>query len=395
MKAVFAADKLKAAIAVVSRVIGGRGSSPICRSIKITVDADGKANLQATDMEIWATASLQATDAQGEIDDIKPGCCCVNADMFGQIVGKSSSDKIAIHVGENSVDIWAGRGEYSVQSCDWQSFPSAPAVAGDSYMLSALAVGHAIGVCEPSSSGAVSGKFALGGILLEMDGKSLVVACSDGRRMTRHLVEYAGETHGKGFAITLPKKAAKALTTAISDAEKAKDADESRAMDPLDLRIRANESCCVLDVENVSIVASLVQGRPLPWRPFEADLKKCTETIASVVSDLLGVVRQAEVCVDDESKAAIFSFSKTGLTIETNIPMVGRAKVSMPTLFAEKKVDILLNPAYVIAFLSKLEAELPIEISIQDPNKPVFFVQPTSGALCAIMPLVTKAEKKE
>ena len=114
-----------------------------------------------------------------------------------------------------------------------------------------------------------------------------------------------------------------------------------------------------------------------------------------MVSDLLGVVRQAEVCVDDESKAAIFSFSKTGLTIETNIPMVGRAKVSMPTLFAEKKVDILLNPAYVIAFLSKLEAELPIEISIQDPNKPVFFVQPTSGALCAIMPLVTKAEKKE
>ena len=207
-----------------------------------------------------------------------------------------------------------------------------------------------------------STKFAMTGVLWEVEGKNLRLVATDSKRLALAIGPVishdAAETKGQSHLV--PTKAMQLLERHIQTLGE----DE-----PVRISLRPNEA--LFQTDTTTIYTRLVEGRYPPYR--EIFPKKAMAKINLPVVPFLTAVRQSAIMTDQETKRVAFRFGPKLLMMEAQGPTTGRSKVPMPIEYDGTPIDINFDPHYLVEMLRVLQPEDALVLELVDGSRPALF----------------------
>ena len=180
MKLVCSQSELSASLQLVSRAVAGRPTHPVLANVLLTADAGtGRLSLTGFDLSLGIQTSLPASvEASGAIT--------LPARLFGEIVSRLASDTpITLSCPDNSeqVELISSSGSYQMRGLPAEDFPDLPLVqSGKPIRLQADALVKGLRATLFASS-SDEAKQLLTGVHLQLDGRGLECAATDGHRL--------------------------------------------------------------------------------------------------------------------------------------------------------------------------------------------------------------------
>ena len=226
-----------------------------------------------------------------------------------------------------------------------------------------------------------SSRYALGGVLFEMQGDEMVAVGTDGRRLARMQgpSESVGEHRTVDQSTIIPAKSLRMVERCLS-------AVLSETPDATAL-LAATERQVMLHCETVTLESRLAEGRFPRWREVIPNRPDATR-LDLLVGPLHSAVRQAAIATSEESRGVVFHFEQGNLVLSAKAADVGDSRVELPIAYEGPEIKITLDPKYLRDFLSVLDPDQSFCLDIKDPE---------SAALCStedgyayvIMPLAS------
>jgi DNA polymerase-3 subunit beta len=275
-------DALARGLGIVGRAVAARSPLPITSNVFIASDGSDRLKLAATNLEItiayWMPASI---DEEGAIT--------VPARLLTDFVSTLPNDKISLTVAPRSrqVKLLCARNEASIGGLDAEDFPPAPVVKdGVSVELEPKGLRQAIAQTVFAAATDDS-RPVLTGVHTQLEGRSMKLAASDGFRLSVYdlpLVDSVPER----VELVIPAKALSELTRLLADEE-----------GPVTLRTNAAKTQVMFKLQNVEMVAQLIQGT---FPNFSQLIPSSWSSRATVqVNEFLRETRTASVFARDGS----------------------------------------------------------------------------------------------
>lgn len=168
-------DKLLAAFQVAAGVAPSRSPKPILQNVKIEA-ANDSAVLMATDLEVGIRIDIADLDVE------VPGSALLSVAQFGSILRESSDTTLSIEADGQGVVVAGDRFKFKLASGNPAEFPNVAEFGEDKYheipaRLMKELIRRTLFATDTESS-----RYALGGILLEMEDDRIIAVGTDGRR---------------------------------------------------------------------------------------------------------------------------------------------------------------------------------------------------------------------
>jgi DNA polymerase-3 subunit beta len=169
-------------------------------------------------------------------------------------------------------------------------------------------------------------------------------------------VEIAGETPEGNWL--LPPKALQLLLRVLADPE-----------EEVGFVLRDNEA--LFRTGKVVIYTRLVEGRfPKYQDVFPPEVKY---QIPLPVGPFYGVVRQARILTNDESKGVDFRFADGELRLESRASQLGQSEVRMPIGYGGDSIDVTYDPQLLVDALKVLDPSEEISLEMADSRRASVF----------------------
>ncbi len=351
------------AINLISGVVASRTPRLQLTCVKLTATKDGKAGrltLEATDAEISMTLDTERVDIE------QPGQTLVPADMFQKIVrAEENEPTLTIEAEDDTTRIRGADAEFELRGFPAEEFPEVPgfgALKGDAPTF-VINAGSLEELVHRSIFAAAreNSRYAINGVLLRREGKTLEFVATDGRR----LALCRGSADGDGADVTciIPSKALNTLTKLIQDPE-----------EPVAVCVTDNRILFGFSPEDgggrALLASNLIEGSFPPYQdviPKGHDIK--------VVFDrevLASAVRRAALLTNEESRGVrlAFSSSEKKLALSSRVPEKGSALINVDLVSMEgDDLEIGFNPGFITDAL-RVIADEQISIELKAPNKP-------------------------
>lgn len=355
MKITCPRESLLAATQLVSAAVAARDIKPILHNLHAVAEG-GRFLLSATDLEVGIRHELRWLTIEEEGEAIIP------ADKTTKILREVTAADLRIDADENRVFVRDNFNEFEMSSENPKEFPSVPLDIGDAYHE---VLAGAIALMSKRTAFAAareSTKFAMTGVLWEVEGSTLRLVATDSKRMavTNAAVTSKGAGDTGKISHLIPTKAMKLLEQTVA---------KLPADAPVKFCLRHNDA--LFQTDTTTIYSRLVEGRFPPWR--EILPKKTTARVPLPVQPFLTAVRQASIMTDDETKRVAFRFAKGQLTLEAQGPTTGRSKVPMAIEYDGSPIDINFDPGYLVEMLRVLGPEDPLVLELVDGSRPALF----------------------
>ncbi|MEC8433812.1 MAG: DNA polymerase III subunit beta, partial [Planctomycetota bacterium] len=221
---------------------------------------------------------------------------------------------------------------------------------------------------------AESSRFALGGVLLEMEESSVNAVGTDGRRLAR--MEGAGEAIGghqtSGTSTIVPTRAIQLIERALSDK------DES-----VDVAARSND--LLVRTPRAMIYSRLVEGRYPNWRQVFPKRENAVQ-LEMTVGPLFAALRQAAIVTDHESRGIDFTFADGTLKLEASTAEIGESHIDLPIAYDGEPIVLTMDHRYVADFCKVLDNETNFILEIESGASPALLTT-DDGYGYVIMPM--------
>ena len=281
-------------------------------------------------------------------------------DRFAAILGSFTGDQITITPDATSCLIKAGRGEWTLPTEDVAEYPTWN--VGDTKLVTRMpadqfsrAVRGVVFATDNESS-----RYALGAVLVEVQGDTVTFVATDGRRLAAVHCDRSQLEDSEPIAPLVPSRAM-AIMARIAD----------HAGDEV-VELQATTREIVAIIGNATVTASLVEGRFPKWRDVvpERDAKPTTVTRI----DLLSATRAAAICSSEESKGVLYAFSGDGIWLQGKSGEKGESSVTCDIVEAGAKASVKLDPSFVTEWLNGIDGD-------EDPNVEVEAVDAESAVV--------------
>ncbi len=339
-------EGLLSACQLASVAVATRDVKPILRNLK-AIAGEGRCTLMATDLELGIRLEVRGVQVE------EPGEAILPAARLTAILRESADEELSLEAGPDSCIIRGQYNEFEMPGEDPGDFPDVPEFTGDKYHE--LAAGELREMIRRTifAVAAENPRYALTGIMWELEGTTAKLVATDGRRLA--VVEGTATAHGdhttKGQTPVVPTKAMGLLERNLQDPDEL-----------VRVSIRPNEA--LFKTERAMIYSRLVEGRYPPYR--EVFPKKQTTKVPLVAGSFHAAVRQAAIMTDDESKKVVFGFAPKKLTLQARGAATGRSKVELPLEYEGKAINISFDPKYVTDMLRVLSPEDPLTLELID-----------------------------
>ena len=360
---------LAAAFAAVSGVVPTRTPKEILRNVKLELTADG-ATLIGTDQEIGVRSKV------AEVDSKSTGTLLLPTQRFGQILREVPDDTIELEADGEALFVRAGSSEFKLSTEDPEQFPDVAGFSEEAYYeLSGKAFKSAIQRCIFAVS-QESTRYALGGVQVEAWKDHLVLAATDGRRLSVVNVpcESQGEVPEDRVVGIIPQKAMQLIDRSVVDPD-----------EPVRIAMHDNEVLVQIGAGGATTVyARLVDGSfPDYNRVIPTEYTKELDVVAGPI---YAAVRQAQIVTSDESRGVNFEFSDGTLTLTSSAADVGASTVQVPIDYAHEAMTITFDPRFLVEFLRVLDGEDSVRVKMNDSDKAGVFTA-GEGYTYVVMPL--------
>ncbi len=347
MKLRFNRQEMADALSAACGVAAVRTPKEILKCVRLEATADVLI-ASATDLEV----GLRWGVTQVEVD--KPGETLVVADTLARIVRECSDEVLSAEVAQNYLHIRGAGSHFRINTQATSDFPPVPDMQGepdfriDHAELRRLIEWTAFAAAREST------RYAINGILWEINDEQLTMAATDGRRLSvgRSKIK---RTHSKAIPQAIVPTRAMTLFARLP-AEPAA---------TVQVKIAANQ--ILLRVGRETLSTSLVEGHFPKYQDVIPN--DCDREVTLNTAEFHGALKRAALLTNEESKGVRLSFADGELTLSSRAPEQGEATISLPIRFSGDTIDIGFNPVFLMDVLRVTSAE-EFVLALKEPNRP-------------------------
>lgn len=369
MKIVCQRENLLAAFQTAVLFTPGRSTpKDVLSHIRLEAQAD-KVTLQATDLDTGAIVQVEGVDVQ------QPGAALLPSERLGSLLRESTDAQLGIHAGHGGVTVRSEHGELRFNTREESEFPTLPSLAEDKYHLIDGRVLRTVIQRTEFATDTESTRYALGGVLFELEPDKLVAVATDGRRLSK--VEAAATAvggHSTGELTTIVRAASlRAIARALTDADN-------------EIRMTVRASDVVFSSPRAAFFSRLIEGRFPRWRDV-LPKRPSAPRIELPVGPLGAALRQAAIVLTADYRGIDFQLGDSSLVLAAASSELGEARIELPVPYAGPPIAVMLDYRFVLEFLKVLPGESQVVMEVDNPESAVLFAADEGAYLYVVMPL--------
>lgn len=324
-----------------------RSPRAILQNVKLETGT-GNAVLTATDTEIGVRMLVDGVETSAAGSAVFP------VSRLSMILRESSDEFLSVETAEGKAVVKGAHSRFELQTLNPDEFPDVAAfVEEDSFVLKAAAL-HELIRRTLFATDTESSRYALGGVLLEIDGNRLIAVGTDGRRLAKMegQLQTSGNPQPVGGTTIVPSRSMQLMDRILPEG----DVD-------VHLVIRPNE--LLMNVPSGLFSTRLVEGRFPKWREAIPQ-RPASHKIELPVGPLYAALRQAAIVASEESRGIDFTFSGGSLVLSSSTAEVGQSRVELPVAFEGEELVIRLDNRYVGDFLKVLPPDRTFTLDVEN-----------------------------
>lgn len=361
-------DVLANAFALAASIAPTRSPKEILQNVKATA-AGGKLTLMATDQEVGIR--LELTEGI-EID--QEGSALLPVQKTGAILRESSDERLSIDTDDSGILIKGSRSKFRLQGANPDEFPVVREFDEEKYHQIGTRTFREMLRRTAFATDSESSRYALGGVLLEMEETKVIAVGTDGRRLAR--MEGTGEPVGghqtNGMTTIVPTRAIGLIERALSDKD-----------ETVDVASRGND--LMIRTPRAVIFSRLVEGRYPNWRQVFPQRSNAVQ-IDITVGPLFAALRQAAIVTDIDSRGVDFTFADGTLKLEAKTADLGESQIELPIAYDGESITLTMDHRYLADFCKVMDAESTFVMEIESSKAPAL-LQTDDGYGYVIMPM--------
>ena len=366
MKLTCEREKLLHAFQTAAGVAPTRSPKPILQNVKLEASAE-TAMLMATDLEIGVRIEIPG------IQVTAPGSVVLPKDRFGSLLRESSDEKLNLESDGAKARVWGTNSQFHFPTQNPDEFPAVQAFHESKYHEMPARFFRELIRRTAYATDTESSRYALGGVLMEMEPERINGVGTDGRRLARQ----EGPAKSVGGHVTMqntiiPTRALQVMERALADNDG-------------EIQITARDNDVLVKSQRTTIYTRLVEGRFPKWRdvfPRQEDSIK----IEMCVGPFHAAVRQAAIVTSEERRGVDFTFGDGKVVLTGHGAEHGESQIELPVAYDGDTLPVKLDPRFVSDFLRVLDADATFIFQIRDSESAVV-CSTGDGYAYVIMPL--------
>lgn len=347
MKLRFNRQEITEALSAVCSVATARSPKEILRCVRVEARPDVLV-LLATDLEV----SLRYSVAQVEVEE--PGETLVVADTLTKIARECADELLSIETTENVLHVRGVGSHFQIVTQDPADFPAIPSMKGEPDITVEYALLHRLIDLTVFAAGRESTRYAITGVLWEVEGNRLTLAATDGRRLSVAHGDLIGEGSTLNTSVIVPSKALSLFGRLPAEAD-------------VQVGVKMTSNQLLLNMGRAMISSSLVEGQ---FPRYEDVIPTDCDCVAELnTAEFLSALKRAALLTNEESKGVRFAFCDNDLTLSSRAPEQGEATIGLAVRYKGEPLEIGFNPTFLIEMLRVVDAE-QITFALKEPNRP-------------------------
>jgi DNA polymerase-3 subunit beta len=344
----------------IDKLVERKNTVPLLGMVRIDVGPTGM-KLCATDHDIWASDRVDASCSPNEIVKFST---CVSARKLFEAVNMLPAEAsvrltqidMRLHVEARGV---FGPVNYRFPTLPVDEFPSAPRVdALAEFVMPAFALATAIDAVRGSISTEET-RYYLNGIFWHVLDGQLVMAATDGHRLSRHRA--AMPEGAESMADSIIHRKSISMIAAIIDHLDGKAADET------DVEISVGHTRIALTIGTCDLTAKLIDGK---FPDYSRVVPTSNDKIAKLrPAHLAGAVRQVMLMGSEKTRAVKCQFGGGQMSVHFTSPENGEASAELGCDYSGDPLTIGFNATYLLAILDRMGGE-ECTIELDAPSAP-------------------------
>ncbi len=336
-------DDLLRAVQETASVVASKSVHPVYESVEIVAGKDGL-TLLATDLEIGMKLRLPAGE---RLTVEEQGTAVVPAQRLAAIVRELPKGEVRFQWNAESREslIEAGRGRFKLQGQSPEDFPEVPEVDGAQAVTVAGGALREMVRRTHFAAAKERMRFALNGVLVKVEGETLELVATDGRRLARDVGVCQNPSGAKIQAI-VPSKGLQQLDRMVESPEQA-----------VRLAVGSNHFCARTD--RTTLVSRLVEGSFPNYR--DVIPQTCKQKAVLPREALVAALRRASLVTSRDAQSVRLQFHAEGLTVSAR-SAEGSAEETIACDYAGAGEVLGYNPEFLLDALAVMTAEsVPFE----------------------------------
>lgn len=337
------AEALKAASSIVTL----RTTKDLLKCVRLEAGSDVLL-VSTTDLEV----GLRTAVTQVEVDE--PGTTLAVAETLSQIVSECADELLTLETSGNMLHLRGSGSHFQVVTQDPEEFPPVPSLEGEpDFTIERETLARLI-EWTVFAAARESTRYAINGVLWEIQEDKLLLAATDGRRLSlAHGALQSGKA-GSTTRIIVPGKALSLFVRLSMHADAS-----------VGVKMTGNQ--LFLSAAGAQISSSLVEGNFPKYQDVVPS--DCDRTATLNTQEFLSALKRVALLTNEESKGVRLAFGEDSLTLSSRAPEQGEATVSMPVRFSGEPLEIGFNPVFLTDILRVIREE-EIAFEMKDHNRP-------------------------
>jgi len=369
MKIICTREMLWSAFQKAALVAPARSPKTILQNVKLDVQ-DQNAVFMATDLEMGIRVQVEGEG----LEILAPGSVVLPVSQFGSILRESTDEKVQMEADPNNVQIRCGRSRFKLPVQNPDEFPVVTGFDEEKYHKVSARLFKELIHRTLFATDTESSRYALGGVLLEMDSDKITAVATDGRRLAK--MEGAAEAvagHTTGDTMTIvPHRSMQLIERALTDEDAG-------------IEVAARSNDVLIRTPKVTIYSRLVEGRFPKWRDVFPQRSQAVR-IDVQVGPVYSALRQAAIVTDEDSRGIDFRFGEGKLILNAKAADKGDSEVEVPIEYNREPIAVTLDHRFVSDFLRALDQERGFTIEIENQESAALFLT-DDGYGYVVMPL--------
>lgn len=365
MKVTIPTSVLLDAVGHAASVAAAKSPKPVLECVAFRADATTGLELEATDLDVGIRIHVSEADVSEAGDLVVP------AARLLAVVREVDEEEITLTEEDGILTLNTGRSRFKIRGEDPEAFVDIPRFPKDG---GATLPGDLLrGMIRRTvfATAKEAGRYALHGVLFTLDGDSLELVATDGRRLAR-ATRSLEEKPGTDLRVIVGSKGLSLL-------------DRVLGADPGAVSVALEERQVLFEIGGTLVVSRLIDGT---FPAYQDVIPPTSATGFEVpVADFHAALRRASLLTTRDAQSVQFDIAPEVLTIRSRAPEVGEAQVEVPIAYDGAAVQLGFNPGFLSEALKVMDAEKSIRFEFTDAKSPGRLSDDVENYVYVVMPI--------
>ena len=348
MRVTLPTTALLEAVGHAASVAAAKSPKPVLECIALRADRTTGLRLEATDLDVGIRIHVGQADVTEEGDLIVP------ATRLLGVVREVGEDEVTLGEEDGSLVLSTGRSLFRVRGEDPEAFVDLPRFPSEGgFDLPGDVLKHMIRRTVFATA-KEAGRYALHGVLFQLQGSELELVATDGRRLAR-MTRTLDQGSDQDLRVIVGPKGLSLLDRILGG-------DASR------VRMALQERQGLVPAAHLVTKRRLIDGT---FPAYEDVIPARTENGFEVaVVDFADALRRVALLTTRDAQSVQFDIGTELLTIRSRAPEVGEAKIDVPITYDGPATQMGFNPGFLSDALKVMGGDTQVRFEFQDGKAP-------------------------